>query len=94
MRIESNQAAPTERIDSDRDSLPFPAGGVFAGQKPSTDTSEGERQMMTSTDDVIANIDRLFDVMQGQLDTVTEEAEHRLHLPAMEEDDYEPFSAA
>jgi hypothetical protein len=92
MQIEPTQAAPNDRIDSDRESLPFPSGGVFAGQK--TAQSEEENDMYTTTDDVIANIDRLFDVVQGQLDTVSEEVEHHLHLPASEENDYDPLPAA
>ena len=92
MRIEPDNNASTKRLESERETLPFPAGGVFAGQNnPAAD--EGENEMITSTDDVIASIDRLFDVMQDQMDTISEEVDHTLRIREQDED-FDPYPAA
>ncbi len=93
MRINQADSNATERLESERETLPFPVGGVFTGQA-STDPKEDTSDMYTSTDDVIASIDLLFDVMQEQIDTISEEVDHSMQMPACENDGFDPLPAA
>lgn len=84
-----------ERLDSERERLPFPAGGVW---------SLANKGQVTKTDDVIAGIDKLFDSMQGALDSLNEDAEvldemlapptYRLSFDDDGEEPYPPNPAA
>ena len=93
MRFITDETADIKRVDSDRESLPFPEGGVFAGQRPAKPEQRESDDMIQSTDDVIASIDRLFDVMQDQIDTIADEVDEHFRIHP-EDDDFDPRPAA
>lgn len=65
-----------EHLDSERESLPFPAGGVF-GIEPLRISVEETR----STDDVIASIQDVLRSMHQQMEQLADEVDEILHFP-------------
>lgn len=80
-------AKPAVRLESDREVLRFPEGGVFGCCARKTSES----------DDVIAGVERVLDRMQAQLDELSEDVDRVFHLPRpapSNDDDWQPPSAA
>lgn len=62
--------APRRRFESDRDSLPFPVGGVFGPVEGGP-----EESVVWRTGDVVEAIERTIDRMQDQLSELESDVE-------------------
>ena len=80
-----------KHFDSDRDVLPFPIGGVFAGQaRPlSSESDDG----VASVKDVAANIEEHLAAMQRNIDALAEALDDPIPFSTLRtpsDDDYSP----
>ena len=60
-----------KRFDTDRDVLPFPAGGVFAGQRADETPDKAPDEPLSSSE-VAGRIMRELDAMQANIDALAE----------------------
>ena len=72
-----DRSKDTTPLDSDRESLHFPAGGVFGVPVPPS----SPRSPSTNTINSVRDIERTLDRMQSQLDEISTEVEQVFHLP-------------
>ena len=80
---------PRQRFESDRESLPFPIGGVFGPLRE----GEPEEGVVWDTNDVVNAIERTIDRMQDQLNELETDVESVIAHIGREGDPFRPSAA-
>lgn len=73
-------------INSERDSLPFPEGGVFGR----TDEAHERACSAPAHTGYTADIEGVLDEMQRRVDTLSDELDRLFRLPVMDDDEPRP----
>jgi len=81
-RNRDNGQSSTQTLESDRESLPFPEGGVFSAK-----TNATRPNMSQSRPSVGDDLDRLFDDIKSGLDELGDLLDHPFRLNAPDDDD-------
>ncbi len=92
-RARNNAPSDTQTLESDREALPFPEGGVFSAKtSPTRPTKSGSRK---SADPTIEELDQLFSDIRSGLDDLGDllDQPFKLHAPD-DSDDSGPRRAA